>query len=240
MVRQITRNVAHKQRDTRYADYLKSVEAFHSEAPAINPYVVSRNLLDYTQAFVAEACGISKQALIRLEQGVPDKPIEAVTNYYLSTFARTNPNYDYLWFINGYELFQENTRQRNSKLFGAIPAGYVFDWRVHTLTQLLNNWTDCDGRPVGHMNVTECSKLLCINQSILDHWLKKPHRQQSVPKVFIEALRTNGYRRFDIEQVEKAYMNHRAYIQGGAPLADNMAKQQAEPSLKESILSELR
>lgn len=237
----IERNVANKQRTTRYKEYLDSVESFWDTPPITNPYAQARHLLDLTLVEAASATGVSKQALIRLEQGVPDKPIGPVTSYYVGSLYR-HEGYDYLDFINGYEQYQVSQRQRNYKLFGdRIPLGTSFRYDVHTLTQLLAMWCFPVGNAVGgSLNPTECAKLLCINQSILDHWVNKPHRQQSVPTAFMEALRTNGYRQVDLQQVIDAYEIHRAYLTGGEVLAAQRSKDLTpKPSLKGAIFDEL-
>lgn len=205
-----------KRRESRMATYLNAVQRIHGPAMP-NPYRECREHLDLTLMQVASSAGISKQALIRLEQGVPVTPVDAVTLFYLD--RREDLNYSDL--VNVYEKFQKEMRYRHSRIFGDIPTLATFaqphNLPIHPFELLLTTqWTNPEtGEHLGPLNNTEFAKLLCFPQSVSDHWLNKVNRQQSVPKQLIAVLHQAGYSNDELTVLSNAYTNHRNYVVHG-------------------------
>lgn len=227
-----------KTRANRYRSYCEQVDCSSDLPNPVNPFKHTRVTLELTLEAFAALCGVSKQAIIRQEQGVPDKPIDKVAEYLVQKHG-----YDYLPLINGYEEFQILTRQRNRRLFGRWDGLTFYPMHEeHPLLRLLTSAWEYPsvgsepGEPVGRMNPTELAKLLCINQAIIDHFLNKVHRQHSVPKPLLNALRQNGYTIKELTLFEDAYTAYRQFtIKGVEP---EVVEEESE-SLKSQILKEL-
>lgn len=163
----------------------------------------------YTIQELADLAGISKQALIRTEQGCYTEPPERIVDYWVE-----KRDCDYTTLTNGYFLFVTHTRRRHEKLFGAFPDLVDFQHaRQHPMKFLRSLWTNpFDETNIGTMNITEMAKLLCLSQSMLDHFENHPRRQQTVPAPLVQALRDNTYTSYEVGQLQLAYEWYRDYI----------------------------
>lgn len=203
----------------KYLSSLTSPEVF-------NPFKNARLGLEKPMQQIANEAGLSKQALIRTEQGTYDVPPERLIEYYL------DHGHSYNELVNGYREFQVATRQRHHKIFGEPFGRFVYSGK-HPLDYLLTIcWSTADGTPVGPMNPTEFSKLMCVNQSVVDYFLSKPHRQKSVPGPILRALRDNGYSVDVLNDFALAYEQYRCAKLG-------VAVPRGKVSLLDEIRSEL-
>lgn len=211
------RHSPHRRKQERFETYLAAVAKVHGPAPT-NPFRWLRLNANLTLQELCDLTGISKQACIRLEQGTYAEPIERVMNFWIDSGSRYNQDTDYVELMDRYEKYQRVIRRRHSLIFGPMPMLHVFRRSLdqHPLTTLRSLWTNPETLEVmGTMSVTECAKLLCIPQSVLDHFNNKIVRQGSVPKPFINALKDNGYHALDIRTFEQAYTEYRAFAVNG-------------------------
>lgn len=175
---------------------LGRLDQLASGPPPLNPFTKIRLAGDHTVQSFADACGVSKQALIRLEQGTYNNPLPAVL-----TYVTDNLDYMYLSVQDDYEAFQWDQRSRYRRLLGDFPV--VFPRDIHPLRYL---------REVQQLNVTELSKALCFPQSTLAHWEKHPRLQQTVPKQLLVILRGIGYSVDELSFLMAAYDAYRKGI----------------------------
>lgn len=226
--------LATRQRQDRYKAYINAVARVKGPAPT-NPFRVLRLNANLTIQDLTELTGVSKQAIIRLEQGTYSEPVDRVLNFWIEQGARYNQDTDYVSLVNRYEHYQEVIRKRHARIFGNMPMHSWFKQHLdqHPFTLLRSLWQDPESlsdTPLGSMNVTECSKLLCIPQSVLDHFDNRIVRQGSVPKPLITALRQNGYRSDELFIFEQAYTDYRNFaINGVTPEETEAASKAAEP-----------
>lgn len=164
-----------------------------------NPFSAIRAKHDFTVQGFADLCQVSKQAIIRLEQGTFNEPLPSVVDYCTNVLG---VNWSDL--VGDYETFQHLQRARYPRLFGAIPYDWVAD--VHPMRWLRGN------APVTPLTPTEVAKALCFSQATLVHWERHPKLQQSVPKQFCEILNEIGYSAEEVRRVQSAYKGYRIYI----------------------------
>lgn len=150
-------------------------------------------------------CRVSKQAIIRTEQGVYPEIPKGILEYLIKQGV------PYLLMVNGYEEFQLAIRRRHFGIFGHTQVEFKLE--EHPNKTLRNRWTYPTMLPVGfEMNITEQAKLLCISQSVLNHFESHPNRQQSVPYTLNRALSEANYSVAFLEQFSQAYKNHRQWL----------------------------
>lgn len=140
---------------------------------------------------LARQCLVTKQALIRLEQGTFTTPLPNVVDFYV---ARGESE---LRMRDAYEEFQDKMRERHYKILGE-DLHVDLDSDTHVLRQLRLR---CD--PI--INPTELAKALCIPQATVEHFEKKWKTQKSVPKVLVEVLQQIGYTWKEVEEFRVAY-----------------------------------
>lgn len=134
---------------------------------------------------------VSKQALIRLEQGTFNVPLPSVVDFYV---ARGESE---LRMRDAYEDYQNRMRERHEYLFG---DHLEIDLNVddHPFRQLRYG-----SNPP--LNPTEVSKSLCIPQATIEHFEKKWRTQKSVPKALVDCLKQIGYTWEQVESFRVAY-----------------------------------
>lgn len=168
-----------------------------------NPFRSIRIQAQLTQALLAKKAGVSKHAVLRLEQGMFPDPLPKLLNYYVDTF-----NVSRLSLIKEYSQFQIRQRERAGKLLGEDLQSALFLWAnsaaygMHPLTYLR---LSC--RPV--LNPTELAKRLCISQTVVTYFEKNPVSQKTVPVQLLQALQQAGYEDQDIYALEQAYATFR-------------------------------
>lgn len=187
------------KRDERYKAYLN--HPAHDPYPT-NPFRSFRLAHNLGVGETADLIGISKQAYIRTEQGMFTEPPDAIVKWFSHKWTLSERD-----LIADYEDFQLEVRSRHHRLFGDM--GFALLGTVHPLIRLLSSWEDPDGVPLGSMNVTECAKLLCLSQPLLNNWLKHDKKQVIVPVPFTNALLQSGYSKHEIDLLRLAYSDYR-------------------------------
>lgn len=214
MARQsLTTRIASKQRDNRYENYINSFE----EPYPVNPLKRLRVNAGLSLEGLGSLVGLSKQTLIRAEQGLFDEVPMKLLDYW------QDQDVNLLSLTNSYEYFQLTVRSRHHRIFGnRFNLGFHLpdhqDERngterterngstlsfLHPMQQLFQSWVA--GAP---MNTTECAKLLCISQPLLSHWIRNP-RQAKVPGPLVSALIQNGYSKAEVRKLISAYAAYR-------------------------------
>ncbi len=192
-----TRQTA-RERDNRYEQFISSF----AEPYPINPFRVLRMGKALTLTNLAVLCNLSKQTLIRAEQGLFDEPPVKLMEYWLKHGENE------LDLRDRYHDFQLSVRSRHARLFGNSLGKVGHEsGDLHPLEWLLTQWVA--GQP---MNLMECAKLLCVSQPLLNNWIKNP-RQLTVPKPLQSALLQNGYSRREIKVFVGAYDTYRKGLQ---------------------------
>jgi DNA-binding XRE family transcriptional regulator len=182
-----------------------------------NPFRKFRTELGISQTEFAKRAGVSKHAILRLEQGMYDKPLPSVVEYVTSQSDLTNYS-----LLKDYEYFQQATRQDNELIFGAMalrlmncPVG------THPLTYL---------RDLQGLNQTELAKRLCISQTVINNFESKPATQHTVPLQLLHALRDNGYKHSALVALEEWYEAYRNR------LVKNNAVKLVEPNVVDKVM----
>lgn len=145
----------------------------------------------------ADEMGITKQALIRLEQGTFEHVLPAAMEWYVTKLGVSE-----LEVSDSYEFYQTKTRERNHRVLGDT-LGTPLGLDEHPLRYL---------RAREDINPTELAKALCIPQATLTYFERKPRLQKSVPKSFVAALSQNGYKNFEIQEFVQDYLLFRKYV----------------------------
>lgn len=201
---------------TKYDRYLRSVEKLNGKAPE-NPFKVLRETNQITLESLAKQIGITRQAIIRTEQGTYVDIPSRIQEWFASKYP-----VDYGTLGEEYRDFQSLTRRRHFRLFGDLEGLFNLqsfnatddERSVHPFSLLRQQWTDPITNKVyaGEMNVTECAKLLCIPQGTLDYFMNTISHQTAVPIVLINALREIGYSREDVDNFNEAYQQYRQVV----------------------------
>ncbi len=158
-----------------------------------NPFKAARNELNLTMMELAKQSGVSKQAIVRLEQGTFVKPLDAVAQYF------TDQGYSYLSLRDAYEEFQHLTRQSNHLMFGNIVA-------------VLSGWPE-NTHPFRYIREpygpTAVAKALCISQASIEHFENRVAHQTIVPQALQDVLNEIGYNRSEIAVLNDCYKHYR-------------------------------
>lgn len=166
-----------------------------SLSPTTNPCRAFRLSKNLTVAQLADYLDVSPNAVVRTEQGFYLDPPDGYPQE----------------LVDQYHRWQSYQRFLHYRMFGRIDQ-LVFKAEQHPLDVLLDQWYYPDGTPVGHrLNPTEVSKLLCINQSVLNYWQNRVAQQQSPPRQFLDALKENGYGSTDLSLISAAYSQYRLF-----------------------------
>lgn len=173
----------------------------------INPFRTLRNRLGISQYELARRAGITKHAILRLEQGCYDTPLPSILEYFVSQ----DPHLSRVTLMDEYAEFQYQTRVNNHGLFGDHFSQVLEHCPVgtHPFTFL---------RTVHHLNPTQVAKLLCIQQSTVVYFERNAIRQHTVPKVLIKALHDADYSSMDTDALESAYNSYRTWLSASKEL----------------------
>lgn len=175
-----------------------------------NPFRKIRTEQGLSQYELAKRAGVSKHAVLRLEQGMYDKPLPSVVSYCLRTTEVVHTQ-----LLEDYVSFQVAVREDNSRLLGNI-------------LERLEDWSDTHA-PVGkhpltylrereHLNTTQLAKCLCVSQTIISNFEKHPVQQHSVPAQLTIALQDADYTEEETDGLTKAYNTYRDSIIEGHEL----------------------
>lgn len=184
----------------------KYLTKLHGPLPT-NPFKTLRVNAGFSLQGLATQSQISKQALLKAEQGLYANPLPSLVDYWMR-----RPSFDVseLDITEGYENFRYAVRRRNLHYFGdSLHHAYSVAEPLHPFRQLRKNKrSHVDGEllPVG---LTECAQALCIPIDTLQFWEKKFRQQQSVPKQVIEALKIAGYTQYEVQQFCRDYTEWR-------------------------------
>lgn len=172
--------------------------------PDVNVFLKLRNKSGMSHVTFGKEVHVSKQALIRLEQGMFETPLVPVMEYW------ERKGYSQMAMLDEYEQFQEVTRRSNHLLLG--PDLHIdLTSHVHPLEQLRKR-VSTPGQgisaPVGRyaeLNKTQFAKRLCIPQSTVQRWETTWHSQKTVPKCIQLALMQAGYQAHQIRSFNDSY-----------------------------------
>lgn len=196
MRQKLNQRIAGQRRDERYEQFINSA----SEPFPLNHLKQLRTRDNLSLQDLSEKCGLSKQTLIRAEQGLFDEVPEKLMRYWLDQGENE------LVLMDGYLDFQLTVRGRIKRIFGdgineALPVNQ------HPLVTLTNDYWIAGGP----MNIMECAKLLCVSQPLLNHWIKNP-KQKVVPQPLLTALFQNGYAKFELSVLITNYSRYRSWV----------------------------
>ena len=168
----------------------------HMTVRIINPFRRLRLREGLSQQELAKRAGLSKHAVLRSEQGMYDKPLPNLVAYFTENF-----NVSAHQITTEYSEFQIATREKNTRLLGDISD--LLDSKPthsHPLTYL---------RRIQGLNLTELAKQLCISQSVVDTFEKKPVNQHTVPTQLVVALQDADYTEDETNKLCLSYEHFR-------------------------------
>ena len=180
----------------------------------VNVFKSLRQSIDVSHETLARMMFVSKQCLIRLEQGCYEEPLPIVVDFWTN---KRDMGISELRLRHQYEDFQEQTRLRHKGYFGSrispgaelvpIEKGFAHPlvWMRMAPRHKPDN-TPC--RDFG-VSVTEVAKALCVSQATLQHWETKWKLQKSVPKTFQTALMQLGYPTQQVTMLNNYYIKWR-------------------------------
>lgn len=151
----------------------------------------------------------TKHALIRLEQGLYDRPLPTVVQFWLSEgrflpgVKQSDIRITELTLIDGYEEFQDETRRRNYRYFGDGFNHLTYSASSPHPCIQLEDIARSLGLPCSEIGI---AKSLCVPQSTLNLWKRKYRTQQTVPKTVQSALMQIGYTRFEVKAFNDGYI----------------------------------
>lgn len=145
-------------------------------APPVNLFKSLRQNLDLSHEQLGRLMLLSKQALIRLEQGTFERPLPTAVDWWVN-----NHGISELQLVDAYEGFQEAVRARHTRLLGPL-VSVTCVGSPHPLRQVRKEYS-----------LSEVSKMLCLPQATLQYFEKKWRIQKSVPKALTRVLRETGY-----------------------------------------------
>lgn len=186
--------------------------------PPTNPFKQLRLDHGFTHDNLCSRIFISKQALIRLEQGTYDSPLPSVLEWWANhvckssdcpankSTLRPGEPIGELYLRDSYAEFQQRQRGRYKLCFG--PS---LEYDADELHRIFNVGDHPFGvmRDRAFMSRTEVAKSLCIPQATVEHFEKKFRVQQTVPKNLRYALKEIGYSASNIADFCAVYNDYR-------------------------------
>lgn len=161
-----------------------------------NPFVTLRLRSGLSHVELGKAMYVSKQALIRLEQGMFEDPLPNVMEYWVQKGESE------LVLRDQYIEFQQQVRKSNGRCFGDIANAHVGSTK-HPFAQCRDNATR------GPINKTEAARRMCVPQSTLQRWETNWRNQKTVPRSIQSALLEMGYFTSDVNTFNKIYFEWR-------------------------------
>lgn len=172
---------------------------------APNPFKQIRQDAKLSQYRLAARAGVSKHAVLRLEQGMFADPLPKLLNFFVDEFNVSRGS-----LLHNYRNFQTHTRQSSGLLLGPIEE-YLDDWinsddpKIYSLHPLV--YLRSRARPP--LNPTQLAKSLCISQTVVTYFEKRPSNQKTVPAQLVEALYEAGYSNEDVMSLVNVYAVYR-------------------------------
>lgn len=183
-------------------EYLNSL---HGPAP-INPFRQFRQASGLSLQGLAMQSGLSKNALVRAEQGTYKNPLPSLVSFWVN---RPTVTLSELEITEAYEDFQFYMRKRNFHYFGPNLT-YSLRSPEHPFRQLrLQRLSRVDNKPLP-VGPDEVSRALCLPVDTLRYFEKKYRLQQTVPSALTSALIFIGYTRPDVRSFCQDYEYWRA------------------------------
>lgn len=221
--------------DTKLKLDLKETEAFHRQElfskrferfePIDNPFLYLRKQANMSLQELASVSYISKNALLRAEQGTYTNPLPSLTDYWVSHSGELT----HVEISNRYDQYQKETRWFNRFYFGRVPFSDLISLNntEHPFRQLRANRIPLLGPfsnengdfgptkvPYSPVGITDASKALCLPLDTLQFFEKKA-TQKSLPQRLVEVLMYIGYDRKDIAFLAEAHQMWRKYKREG-------------------------
>lgn len=163
-----------------------------------NPFKRLRTEANLTQQGLAQVAMVSKQLIIRTEQGCFAGPPPVLIEFFTHHYGITSVELE-----EEYEDFQRAVRDANPRLLGIYPSSPSLKGKsggIESRAHPFNKW-----RSMAGLNVTQVSKGLCVSQATLHRFESKPMLQQSVPGTLLSALLDNGYTNEELLKFQSDY-----------------------------------
>jgi transcriptional regulator with XRE-family HTH domain len=178
--------------------------------PAYNIFRALRHASNLSHEKLATQMNTSKHALIRLEQGLYERPLPTAVNYWLNEgrflqgVKNSGIRITELTLVEGYEHYQEETREQHKYYFGPnlndVHYGAGF---AHPFLQLKKKAALAGNNATG----LGIAKALCVPQASLNVWENRWRSyQKSVPKTFQSALLQIGYDREEVRAFNLGFL----------------------------------
>lgn len=148
---------------------------------------------------------LSRQTIIRAEQGCYADPPPRLLNYWL----RRYPDEDRGMVIIQYRRFQRDIRQHH---YGALieiafnslwstdfpgPVGkHPFIW-----------WREYTG-----LNKAQVAKFFCVHPAVISRFENQPHLVKSLPEQLVSALLEAGYKQSTLDLIQAWYDSYLQYL----------------------------
>jgi transcriptional regulator with XRE-family HTH domain len=159
-----------------------------------NPLKHTRQLLNLTIDTVASRTQLSRQFIIRAEQGVYSDAPDSLISYYAALM-----DLDTIEIQQRYFNFQFATRKAN---YGRLIEPWAFP--VGSGHPFIN-WREFSG--VG--STAGICKLFCVHPATMNKFEHRPHLLNSVPEQLTAALLESGYSAETLDLLEIAYSNYK-------------------------------
>lgn len=191
-----------------------------------NPFRKLRISEGISQYDLAKRTGLSKHAILRLEQGCFAEPLPTVIQYFTDGMGHLSRPVSKTYLLEAYRDFQYAVRKSNAGCLGhnlmlilpTCPVG------IHPLTYLRE----------GHgINPTALSKLLCISQSTVVYFEKRSLNQATVPAQLISALHDAEYTEEETDLLISKYSDYRAWLRSEKKLT--LVKNPAASLVQEQV-----
>jgi len=195
------------------SNYLANTAVDSPDMSAYNIFRALRQASNLSHEKLASRMNTSKHALIRLEQGLYERPLPTVLAFwlgegqYLPGVKNSGIRITELTLVEGYEHYQEETRELNQYYFGPNLDDLRYGAGVaHPFLQLKQL-----AAKQGHNSTgLGIAKAMCVPQASLNVWENRWRSyQKSVPKTFQSALLKLGYDRQEVRLLNLGYIDWR-------------------------------
>jgi len=162
--------------------------------PPVNIFKELREEQGWSHDQLGRRALLSKQALIRVEQGTWANPLPTLVDYWVKHHGVNE-----LTLLDNYEWFRNAQRRRHHKLFG-FHINVAASSPIHPMRQIREPY-----------NPSEVAKMLCVPQATIQYFERKWKQQKSVPKELCVALHDIGYTLNEVRCFEADYAAWRRY-----------------------------
>lgn len=164
--------------------------------PIVNPIKRLRLSRSWSLEQVAEAADLSKQLLIRSEQGcyvnIPPRLVGFLEDHFDFDLSELNEQYI---------TFQEITRISN---YGLLPVDLLRVWPERNPFVAL--------RKIRKLSQAQVYKGFCIHPTIIHKLENQPNLCQTIPGDFVRALQESGYEFSWIAHYSSWYNEHKKWL----------------------------